>query len=287
MRIPDHPARRPTRYHWAAGLNPLHWVPALGVWISILALGLTAALGLKETLPVVPWLAIGALGWSVLWLIVMPNSPRFKRATDARLAEVYAGDYTYNVAELIEKIKPDLHTRIQDITALRDKARSILVDKFGNSDPFAKDNLSKLDRLAISYLQLLAAVSEYGDYLALVDPQSIERDLDQARAGVDQTNPALAEVQNKQVLLLENRMQRYRKTQDRLALVRAECTNVETTMKLIVDQAMTAADSQRVGRDIDQVLSNIRESEVLKEELATFDDLERELDERRMREREG
>ena len=41
---------------------------------------------------------------------------------------------------------------------------------------------------------------------------------------------------------------------------------------------MTAVDPQRVSRDIEQVLENIRQSETLGEELAVYDDLERELD---------
>lgn len=287
MRITEHPARRPTRYHWAAGLNPLHWVVSLGAWIAVFALGLTGAAGMHEVLPVIPWLSAAALIWSGVWLIAVPNSPRFKRATDARLNAQYADDYAYNLSALTDKINAGLWDKLGDITTLRDRARKILAEKFGDSDPFAKDNLLKLDRLAISYLQLLAAISEYAEYISLVDPESIEHELEKARAAAGQATFALAEVQQKQVLLLESRLARFRQAQDRLTLVQAQCENVETTIKLIIDQAMTAADPQRVGRDIDQVLDNIKESEVLKSELAAFDDLERELDDRRLREHES
>jgi len=286
MRLPDHPARRPTRYHWAAGLNPLHWVPALGLWLAVLFLGITGALGLPEVLPVTPWLAAAALFWSGVWLIAIPNSPRFKRAVDAQLAGRYSDDYAFQLSGLIPKVAEDLQDRAEQITLLRNKARSILSQKFGEHDPFAKDNLLKLDRLAISYLQLLAALSEYAEYISLVDPQSIEHDLAAAKENAQRESAAVGEAWRKQVVLLQNRLERYHGAQQKLAFVKAQCSNVEATMKLLVDQAMTTADPQRVGRDIDQVLDNIRESEVLTAELSAFDELEREIDDHRLRERQ-
>jgi hypothetical protein len=287
MRVPDHPGRRPTRYHWAAGQNPLHLAPALGAWLAVLMLGVTAALGPQQVAGAIPWIVAAALLWSGLWLFLVPNNPRFRRLVDARLRAQYENDYGYQLADLVGKIDPDLQGKVQDNSELRDRARQILSDKFGDSDPFARDNLDKLDKLAISYVQLLAALSEYAQYMSLVDPPSIERDLAEATRLAQDAPPALAEVREKQVLLLKSRLERYNRAQERSALVQAQCANVETTMKLLVDQAMTAADPQRVGRDIDQVLDNIRESEVLKDELAAYDDLERGLDDHRMREKEG
>ncbi len=286
MRLPEHPARRPTRYHWAAGQNPWHLAPALGAWLAALMLGVTAPFGFPQVLMALPWIISAALAWSAYWLFLIPSNPRFRRAVDAKLQAQYLNDYSYQLADLAGKIDRDAQDKVEDITDLRDRARQILSAKFGDSDPFAKDNLEKLDKLAISYLQLLAALSEYAQYTSLVDPSSIERDLSLAQQQAADAAPALAEVRQKQVLLLQNRLDRYRRAEERGTLVQAQCANVATTMKLLVDQAMTAADPQRVGRDIDQVLSNIRESEVLKDELAAFDDLERDLDDRRLRQHE-
>jgi hypothetical protein len=235
--------------------------------------------------PLAPWLAAGALAWTGLWLIAVPASPRFRRATDARLQQLYRNDYSYHIAEAYDKVDAQLYFKIQELTQLRDRTREILHSKFGQNDPFAKDNLSKLDTLAISYLQLLRALSEYGDYLQLVDPQGIERELAAAQAAAVGATAEVQAARQKQVTLLQDRLERYRRVQQRIELVRAECGNIETTMKLLVDQAMTAPDSARVGRDIDEVLSNIRESEVLSQELASFTQLEEELDRSRMSQR--
>jgi hypothetical protein len=82
---------------------------------------------------------------------------------------------------------------------------------------------------------------------------------------------------------LQNRLKRYEKALKRIDLIKAQCKNVEATMKLIVDQAMTAHDPKRVGRDIDVVLNNIEESEILTAELSAYDDLEAELDSARFK----
>jgi hypothetical protein len=152
-------------------------------------------------------------------------------------------------------------------------------------DPFAKDNLVKLDRLAISYLQMLVAQTEYEQYISLVDPGSIEADLEAAKAATAQTagDAALRDVGSKQITLLEGRLARVHKAQEQMQIVRGQLKNVETTMKLLLDTAMTVADPKRVGKDIDLVLQNIRDSEVLSAELATYDDLERELDYNKIR----
>lgn len=300
MKLPDHPALRPTRYHWAAGTDPLHWVPALGAWLAVIMLGATAPfLGGDAILHIIPFIATAALAWTGWWLIGVPNLPRFRRIVDSRNAKQFEWDYDYEIASLLPRIDRDLHNKVEDITALRTQARKILSDKFDAADPFAKDNLAKLDKLAINYLQLLAALTEHANYLSLVTPESIEHDLAAAKAGL--INPGNAETgspgddpedglhrdgrviqetQRKQVELLQNRLERYRKAQQRQQLIKAQCANVETTMKLLVDQAMTAQDPKLVGKDIDQVLSNISESELLSQELGQIDALSGALAER-------
>jgi hypothetical protein len=301
MKPPDHPALRPTRYHWAAGTDPLHWVPALGAWIAALLLGLTAPFLLTEALlRIIPLILLAALAWSGWWLIGVPMLPRYRRLVDSRLLAQHEWDYDFQIADLLPRIDPDLHGKVQDISALRNQARRILADKFDPADPFAKDNLAKLDRLAINYLQLLAALTEHANYLSLVSPDSIEQDLDEARAELaaaagtaadervgesaapdpDPDGNVVLAARSKQVELLQNRHEQYKKAQQRRELIRAQCQNVETTMKLLIDQAMTAKDPRRVGQDIDQVLSNIKESELLSEELGQLDALSSSLGER-------
>jgi len=282
MNREEHPATRPTRYHWAAGANPAHVAGAVAGWIATIGTGVSS---LDPSIAGV--LATLTLAWSGYWMLVMPNMPRFKRLTDARLLAQYENDYAYQKVELSERIHPDLRDKISDITRLRDRAREILTGKFGDHDLFARDNLEKLDTLAISYLQLLVALSEYDEYLSLVDPGNIENEMEQARARVDEVqDEVIKAARQRQVDLLSNRLERYHRAESRLELLQAQSRNVETTMKLLIDQAMTAADAQRVGRNIDEVLSNIRSSEILNEELAVYDDLERDLEDSRMRELE-
>jgi dGTP triphosphohydrolase len=144
------------------------------------------------------------------------------------VAPRFENDFDYQREVLRERIDRDEWDKVDDITRLRNRARGILTNKFGEHDLFANDNLEKLDKLAISHLQLLAALTEYDEYLSLVDPEKIEQEL-------------------------------------------------ETAQNLA---------AERVGKDIDQVLANIRDSEILTEELSIYEDLERELDDSRMAELE-
>ncbi|MEZ5338237.1 MAG: hypothetical protein R3F46_08205 [bacterium] len=271
-------SHNPARFHWAALGHPAHVAGASAGWLATLGLGI-ASLTSTVSPELAGWAALGSMAWSAVWLLMLPGNPRFQRLTDARLAERYEHDFDYQKEALRGRISTELTERLRDIAKLRDKAREILRDKFGSNDPFAKDNLQKLDSLAISYLQLLVVLTEYDSYLNLVDPGSLERELAEAREQVQAaTDEAVREARQSQLKLLESRLEKYHGTENRLELVRQQCRNVETTMKLLVDQAMTAVDPQRVSRDIEQVLENIRQSETLGEELAVYDDLERELD---------
>jgi hypothetical protein len=283
MEYGDHPAKRPTRYHWAAGLNPLHWGPALAGWASTLVLGGVSLAGQEWAGPISMLTGTAALGWSALWLLLVPATPAFKRVTDSKLLAQFENDYGYQLVDLSARIHPDLRDKVDMITAVRDKAREILAGKFGERDPFAQDNLEKLDRLAINYLQLLVALSEYDEYTSLVDPVNIRRELEAAIQEVDAADETIKAARQRTVELLQNRLQRYEKALRRIELIKAQCKNVEATMKLLVDQAMTAHDPKRVGKDIDVVLNNIQESEILSAELSAYDDLEAQLDSTRFR----
>lgn len=279
-------SHNPARYHWAAFRHPLHLGGAAAGWLACAVLGIGSMAGLVSS-DAAGWLALLSMLWSGIWLLLLPSNQRFRRATDAVLADIHATDFDFQSAELGSRVDPALQDKLSEITRLRNKAREILKDKFGSHDPFAKDNLEKLDSLAISYLQLLVALTEYDNYLSLVDPQNIEREIVKAQerlTGV--ADGAVLEARASQVKLLENRLERYHLAENKLELVEAQCRNVETTMKLLVDQAMTALDPRRVNRDIDQVLENIRSSETLSAELATYDDLEQELDSLGRREKE-
>jgi hypothetical protein len=122
----EHPAKRPTRYHWAAGLNPLHWGPAIAGWAGTLVLGGVSLAGQDWAGPAALLSGTASLGWSALWLLLLPATPAFKRLTDAKLQAQYENDYSYQLVDLSQRIHPDLRDKVDMITAVRDKAREIL-----------------------------------------------------------------------------------------------------------------------------------------------------------------
>lgn len=200
-----------------------------------------------------------------------PVNPTFRRKVDRSLANRYEGDFNFHCVLLQPRIHKDLTDKVGEITRLRNRGREILTGKFGDYDVFAQENMQKLDTLAISYLQLLVALSEYDEYLSLVNPDSIEREYDRARQeAAEAEDKALREAKQRELGLLENRMERYRQADARMKLIQAQIRNVETTLKLLVDQAMTAQDAKKVGYEIDQVLDNMEASDVLNAEIAEF-----------------
>lgn len=269
----DHPALRPTRYHWAAGLHPLHWLPACGGWLATLGLSLagpdSAALSTLASVA-----ALGAIGWSMTWLLLVPVMPAFRRVVDSRLAQQYDADFYYQREELLERY-PVLKPELRELSSLRDRAREMMLRRFGKDDPFAQDNLKKLDTLAVSYIELLEQLTDYDDYLRAVNPDALESDIAEARDELNFSGPEIREVRKRQLELLQNRLERYRLVEQRAKLLKAEASSIETTMKLLADQAMSSSASRGAWDEIDGVLDNIRESELLSADLAMFDEFER------------
>jgi hypothetical protein len=282
-----HPALRPTRYHWAAGTHVLHWLPAMGGWVATLGLGV-AALGTANPTyyyTAASVTALASIGWSGIWLLIVPNISTFKRMVDSRLGARFADSFPFHLNQIEERLSasPVLVSSLRGITQLRNRAREIMLRRFGKDDPFAQDNLVKFDRLAIAYLQLLTTLTDYDDYLQLVDPHHLEADLTVARENAAEANEDTRAIRERQVLLLENRLKRYQKVKEKIGLLREEAGSIETTMKLLVDQAMTTPDSGAVWADIDTVLDNIKDSEILSQDMKVFDDLERSLQAQRTR----
>lgn len=275
MRDSNHPALRPTRYHWAAGLHPLHWVPALAGWglTTVLAVAVPASGNLNASLAGTV-VAMASLGWSMTWLLLVPVMPAFRRVVDSKLRSRFELDFAYQAEALVQG-SPTLRPYLRNVSQLRDKARSIMQRRFGAHDPFAQDNLAKLDKLAVSYVQLLSNLSDYDDYLSVVDAQSLEQEIVETKRSLAETSEDLRQLRERQLLLLQNRLSRYRKVEARLRLLKEEAASIETTIKLLADQAMSAPEGRDVWHDIDTVLDNIKESELLSADLAVFDEFER------------
>jgi hypothetical protein len=274
---PNHPGLRPTRYHWAAGTNVLHWLPAIGGWSACAVLGAlgTSGTGAASLNSLAALCALGALSWSGLWLLIVPALPTFRRVIDSRLGAKFENDYAYQSDLVLQRASPALLPYLRAISSLRNKAREIMLRRFGKHDPFAQDNLAKLDKLAISYLQLLSTLADYDDYLSVVDANHLTQEIAATQAGLANADEELRTLRERQLLLLQNRLARYRKVEGRLTLLKEEASSIETTMKLLADQAMTTPESRSVWGDIDTVLDNIKESELLSADLAVFDEFER------------
>lgn len=218
--------------------------------------------------------ALAALGWSMTWLLMVPVLPAFRRVVDSRLASQYSTDFHYQGQDLLDRY-PSLKPELREITALREKSREMLLRRFGKEDPFAKDNLTKLDRLAVNYLDVLEQLADFDGYLRSVSPDKLAEEISAAREELEFSGPELRDIRQRQLGLLEQRRERHDQAQQRVQLLKAEAASIETTLKLLADQAMSSTSSRHVWDEIDGVLDNIRESELLSRDMAVFDEFER------------
>ena len=230
--------KKPSYLAKAFNARPLG-MPIPPNWFGIAAFGLLGAL-------INPGIWLIGLGLEGMYLWALSKNQRFRNAVDAEAGVTHS---TSRYEELLATL--DRNAQSQQFDIERESAEIVgLLQKSAAHT----SQIGDVRQMAWLHLKMLAALTEYDQYLSLVDPEGIQQQLDEAEAQQDgASSEAVAQARSKQVLLLKTRLERYQRAEQQLQLIQAQCKNVEATMKLLVDQAMTAQDAQRVGKRLEEL----------------------------------
>lgn len=206
------------------------------------------------------WLGLAGAGVEALWMLFAPDSKLLRKLW---FDKVFAAEQDEaQKAELDAKFKQLPESDAMRCLALKEKQDQI--DKLAKENPaFTMDllsnELSKLDALVRSFVELSVTCARYQEYLKSVDVDEIERDMRRyeqivERSPKDQDKRSLAQ---KNLVVLQKRMEKYAEIRGYLSSARGQLELMENTFRLLADQIVTMRSPQELGGQLDELLDGV------------------------------
>jgi hypothetical protein len=218
-------------------------------------------------------LFLGA-GLELLYLYMLSTNPRFHRHVDSLLE----ADRELRIDELRQRLWPlisaELQESYQQLANLANRLEAEDIQATSKRDPFYTENQRKVAVLLASYLKLAVAVTRYNNYLDSVDEDAINSNVKRLESELDKADEKVQKVKMKNIEVLRNRLDKVDKAKANSEYLFAQMETIEDTMSLVVDQAITLSDPKGMGLQIDNLLMNLKETELIASEMESFTELE-------------
>jgi hypothetical protein len=257
------------RYSWTTYLKH-----AFSNWYNYISIGLVVGLALifkQEGL-----LYLGAAA-ELAYLYMCVSNPRYLRYVDSLIGAERELDIEPLRDRLWPMIEEDLQQRYGKLAELANKIEGDTISTLQKRDPFYQENKRKIAVLLASYLKIAFAVTRYKEYLAEVDPDEIQLDIERLEEEVLDAPERIQQVKKKNIEVLTKRLDKVKKARANSDYLSAQMETIEDTMKLVVDQAITLSDPKGMGMQIDNLLLNLQETELVAAEMESFVELEQGL----------
>jgi hypothetical protein len=200
-----------------------------------------------------------------MYLGTVPRSKRYQRVVRSRKAS--------------ERSKPPSDREVLRTLHRDDQKRYV---RFRNIEKAIKDNFSKLpyasqgmldahlqkiDGLLDSYLNLLQLKDRHLRFTQRTAEEEIARDIGALRAEMEQDPPRVREVKARRLLILQKRLDKFKKANEHLALIEAQLATIEDVTRYVYEQSLTMQNPEEVSFQLDTLVSEVEETQASVEAL--------------------
>jgi hypothetical protein len=218
------------------------------------------------------WLAVVGGGLETLWMVFGPDSKIlqkkvFDKTHEEHLKQKQHEDLHKMLGHLaIEDARryEKLETRSQDILRLCSQNQSFTSD-------LLREELTKLDKLKASFLELLTACSRYEEYLSKVDLDALDDEIRRhnrtLEASTDEDRKGLAK---KNLEVLEKRRERLAEIKRFVVRAHGQMDLIENTFELLGDQIVTMSSPRELGGQLDELIDGVEAVRSTAREAAAF-----------------
>ncbi len=235
-----------------------------------------AGLVVGSVLVPVPGLIYLALAWEVGYLAFVPTNERFQRRIRSE-ANQHAGIKQEEEQEaLFRRLEPGDRSKFGEIQSICYSLETQLQTADPSTKGILEESFRKLSYLLRTYLRLLVSLGSIRSYLKSSDRESIVqriRSLEQEIAKPEGSE-RVREVKQKNVTILQQRMNRVEKARENEEVIEANLHTLEDTLKLIRDNAMTLDNPAGISKQINGVITGLEESERVLKDIEHFASLE-------------
>ena len=224
-------------------------------WISLLGLG-AFALVTGSGLPLV--LAAGA---ELIYLSLVPQSSRFRRLVRSWKYAEEKKKHQQKLGELMGELPLDLQERYSKMDENVESIRGNYAKLSHSSQMFTGQMDQRLRGLLDSYLRLLHAAHQHGQYLRTTETDQILQDITGLERRLEEESEAVQEINRRRIEVLHKRLERYDKVLENSKVLAAQIQALEDVLDLVRDQSFTMKDPQHLSDQLDTLVGDVEQTE--------------------------
>jgi len=189
-----------------------------------------------------------------------------RRRRDAAQADVQAAEQVSAEDQLLAQIGGFERQRYLRLKHVRDGINQSLTP---DRAKLAADELSKLDMLLHSFLQMLADVERYRRHADRLAEDDLAGKLERARRSLAAaTDPELRSAHSKNLEILEKRLQEVGRFRRAIECMETQLEVIENAFSYISDKFVAMRPPQEIASDLDPLLANVESTARVAADLA-------------------
>ena len=204
-------------------------------------------------------LLIFTFALELLILGYVPRQKRFRRIIDAKYAAERAKPPTQReLYRQLSRINQRRYARLRDLQ----KTIEGNYRKFSYaSQGLLESHIGKIDGLLNSCLSLLFQQERYALFGQQVKEQELLTDIASLQTEMEQDSDRIRNIKARRVRVLEQRLDRFKKSQEQLEIIDAQVETIEDVVKYIHEQSMTLRNPEEITYQLDLLLSEVEDTE--------------------------
>ena len=215
-----------------------------------------------------PWsnvVLILAAALELMYLGVVPRNERFRRAVRSqRAAEHSKPPSQKEIFQVLTKFSQRRYARLRKLEKdIRANYRKLSYASQGLLD----SHLDKIDGLLDSYLNLLYQKERYEYTVESGAESEVVQAMAALRDDMSDDMPKVRAIKERRLRILEQRLQRFKKSNENLEIIEAQLETIEDVVKYIHEQSLTLRNPEEITFQLDTLLSEVEETEAAIEEI--------------------
>ena len=227
-------------------------------------IGLATALGFAVVSGT--WLPLlVAAGVEMIALPLVSGNSRFQRLVKARESEEKIQQKEQRAqleaSEMLRFLADVERVRYRQLEHQAQEIRNNYAGLDATSRMLVDELEGKLGFLLSFYLRMRHSMSRYERYFSTTDPERMQERIAMLDHEIANGSPRVKEVKTRTRLVLEKRMERYRKALDNKQLIDAQTETVQEVLQLLRDQSYSMRDPRSITEQLDGLVSSAEETE--------------------------
>ena len=209
-----------------------------------------------------PWsnlVLILTAAMELMYLGIVPRNERFRRAVRSQRAAEHAKPPSQKeVFQLLTKVSQRRYARLRKLEKdIRANYRKLSYASQGLLD----SHLDKINGLLDSYLNMLYQKERY-EYTSQSGAESeVVQAISSLIEDMSDDSPKVRAIKERRLRILEQRLQRFKKSSENLEIIEAQLETIEDVVKYINEQSLTLRNPEEITFQLDTLLSEVEETE--------------------------